>query len=406
MKTSFIGYKTYFYNEDSIDHWLSVDTMLDEITPRKFQYSPRRTNDFAIDGERMVRHLRNIGPVVYFVFLPLFPLNAQIELATSVFESLKGTKYDKAGKKGQKGYFRTYRSFNSLVPERYERTPNAPRLTAEGNSFHGMNKVLLIKIVKEMTKTLKDYMVLELDMSACHSRVAASLLPEGNLLNQALSATNFWTEQTNKYIQQYHSHNIDIDNKTLKKIFKVALYTALNGGNPAGQERLMDNLMGNAIDLLPKNKISQSSFYSITRQILEEFPLLKEVRDLNKLCYEQIGEHPYTYTVDRYEPYRNSASYKGISRVLQGFEVVLLSRLTHQVLDAGGLPLSLDHDGLLAMFHISRSGLTDEEAIIYFAKQVEKQLTGMLEKWSVYLLNNPVPVETKRVWFNGEMKEF
>jgi hypothetical protein len=396
----------YFLKQSAIDDWLATGNVLEEVTKAEFIYTPKRTNGFSVDGERMVENLIPIGSISHSIFERILPIDEQKRLAAISFESLKGTKYDKPGKKGQRGYFRTERYFNSLLPSNYKRTPNAPRLTAEGNTFHGMNKVLLVNIVKEMTTILNDFVVLELDMSACHSRVAASLLPSGNTLEEALSAPDFWSNQTDLYIKKYHDSDIDMDKKTLKKIFKVALYTALNGGNPAGVERLMDNLMANAMELLPDKNPTQSMLYSVTKENLEDFQLLKEVKDLNQMCYNKIGHYTYTYTVDRYIPYRNSSAHKGISRVLQGFEVVLLSRLTRYVLETDGLPLSLDHDGLMAMYYIGNSDSTDKERMVSFSKEIEDELTRRLERWSLYLLQRPVPIETKRVWLNGEMKEF
>jgi len=121
-----------------------------------------------------------IGSLVFEDFAQVISLEEQRELAITNFESLKGTKFDKPGKKGNLGYFRTKRTFNSLVPMEYHRTPLAPRLTSKGNSFHGMNKSLLIEIVKGLTSNNTQMLVIELDMSACHSRVASSLMPPNN----------------------------------------------------------------------------------------------------------------------------------------------------------------------------------------------------------------------------------
>ena len=143
----------------------------------------------------MVDCLTSIGPVAYDIFNKFIDLDEQKCIATVNFLTLKGTKHDKPGKKGKSGYFRTKRNFNSLVPKEYKRTENAPRLTAGRNSFHGMNKVLLIEIGKEVKRYIVNSVILELDISACHSRVAASLLPKGNFLEKVLSSPSFkkWT---------------------------------------------------------------------------------------------------------------------------------------------------------------------------------------------------------------------
>lgn len=113
----------------------------------------------------------------------------------------------------------------------------------------------------------------------------------------------------------------------------------------------------------------------------------------------------YTYTIDRVQPYKNSASYKGISRVLQGFEVVLLSRLTSSVIKSGGLPLSLDHDGLLALFEKQNDFVNEKSFVNELVKNKEKKLTIGLSNWSKYLLKGEVPIETKRVWYDGQVNE-
>lgn len=228
---------------------------------------------------------------------------------------LKGTKFDKPGKKGNLGYFRTKRTFNSLVPMEYKRTPLAPRLTVKGNSFHGMNKALLIKIVQKLTEMNKQMFVLELDMSACHSRVASSLLPPNNELNKLLTKSHFWETQVNEFLPLYKNEGIEMNFKMLKRILKVFLYTSLNGGNPASQERLIDNLTGNAMEILPKNHLTKSKVFTITKAIAEDFKLVLEVKDLNKQCYTTGLERGYTFTVDRFDPYVNNQLYKGISRV-------------------------------------------------------------------------------------------
>ena len=160
--------------------WLKYHSTICQLRSTSLAYSPKRTNTFSIQGEEMVKSLMLVGSIVFEDFAKIISLEEQRELAISNFESLKGTKFDKPGKKGNPGYFRTKRTFNSLVPMEYHRTPLAPRLTSKGNSFHGMNKSLLIEIVKGLTSSHTQALVIELDMSACHSRVASSLMPPNN----------------------------------------------------------------------------------------------------------------------------------------------------------------------------------------------------------------------------------
>jgi hypothetical protein len=47
------------------------------------------------------------------------------------------------------------------------------------------------------------------------------------------------------------------------------------------------------------------------------------------------------YSVDRSTPYFVESQHKAISRVLQGFEVVLLAALVADIFALGGIPASL-----------------------------------------------------------------
>lgn len=128
-------------------------------------------------------------------------------------------------------------------------------------------------------------LVLELDMSACHSRVASSLMPPNSELKKALTDSNFWEVQVNQFLSLYSTEGIEMTFKILFNILKVFLYTSLNGGNPASEERLIDNLTGNAMELLPKNSLTTSKIFSITKRVANLSRLVTEVKDLNKQCY-------------------------------------------------------------------------------------------------------------------------
>nr|UCS09803.1 hypothetical protein [Oedocladium carolinianum] len=269
-----------------------------------------------------------------------------------------------------------------------------------------MNKVLLIEIVRKLTQKNKEWLVIELDMSACHSRVAGSLLPIGNTLQQALEGNNFWERQINQFLPLYLEKDIEISKKQLKRILKIFLYTSLNGGNPASPDRLIDNLTANVIELLPNNNLKESAIFQVTRYIAEDFQLVKEVKNLNRQCFSTTFLKTYTYTIDRYLPYKNEASYKGISMVLQGFEVVLACSLTQHVVELNGIPLSLDHDGLMALFLVDLDADTPSLSIKQEVKRIEENLTTKLSPWSNYLLKSELPIEAKRHWFQGEVTEY
>lgn len=144
----------------------------------------------------------------------------------------------------------------------------------------------------------------------------------------------------------------------------------------------------------------------MTKQINEKFQLINEVKDLHKSCFMKGSKMSFTYTIDRLEPYQNEASYKGISRVLQGFEVVLLCCLTQYVIELKGIPLSLDHDGLTALFMIEPLIDNNKEQIEENVLDISSSLTEKMKSWSTYLLRSIMPIETKRYWFNGDVKNY
>lgn len=77
-------------------------------------------------------------------------------------------------KRPSKKYFETKRKFERLSPVLYKRT-HAPRLTTTGNTFHGMKKELLLKVLKRMS-TNRKVAFIDFDLSAAHTRIAKFLL--------------------------------------------------------------------------------------------------------------------------------------------------------------------------------------------------------------------------------------
>jgi hypothetical protein len=122
------------------------------------------------------------------------------------------------------------------------------------------------------------------------------------------------------------------------------------------------------------------------------------------------------------EPYKIESPHRGISRVLQGFEVVLLSVLACECLKIGLLPISLDHDGLLVIpaFRKTYAGGTNiydelsqfqnlplEDRAFQISHYIcEKLNQSSFKDWSTYLLANPVPLEPKRFIADGRNFEF
>ena len=383
-----------------------------------FIYSPVRPNSFSTQGETMVEILLKVSPMFADKFDRVFPVDTQREVAQSNFVKeraiwkakqnvpiLKETEValsavDPSSKSKGKKYFETNRQFTRLVPCFYQRT-KAPRISTKGSTLHGMKKDLLKSVLKDLSLR-KKIEFLEIDMSACHSRVARSLiLSPDSVLGVSLREPQFWATQVNALKIFYLERDLNVDDKTLKRILKVALYTAMNGGNPASDARLLDNLSNNyepyAREFTSVEQLQMSPLWSATKEILNRFSLVAEVRNLNETCAVKEEDGSYkTYTPDRWEPYVVEGKHLGISRVLQGFEVVLLTVLVKQCLIQGSLPVSLDHDGVLIMVP---SGTNTTEL-------VEKLGSGDFAAWSEYLLKEPLPVEVKRHFIAGEMKEF
>jgi hypothetical protein len=53
-------------------------------------------------------------------------------------------------------------------------------------------------------------------------------------------------KQTKIHIKSFKSAGINISSKSLRAMLKVCLYTLLNGGNPASDERVFETLKANA----------------------------------------------------------------------------------------------------------------------------------------------------------------
>jgi hypothetical protein len=84
----------------------------------------------------------------------------------------------------------------------------------------------------------------------------------------------------------------------------------------------------------------------------------------------------------------------GIYRVLQGFEVVLLSVLIYQILSKKLLLIYLDHDDVL----ILTKKTVDPNKI---CESLSKYIFSL---WSNYLLGESLPIEPNRIY--GQVQKF
>ena len=187
---------------------------------------------------------------------------------------------------------------------------------------------------------------------------------------------------------------LQLSPKDCRAMLKVLLYTSLNGGNPFSPDRVLDNLGGVKPELIVRvaeqgEEFDKSVEFKLFLDIFGRNPLVEEVKLLNHQCYDRWGKK--VYTIDRIEPYEIHSKHLGISRVLQSFEVVLLTELVRHCLDKQILPLSLDHDGLLGLM---QGGLA--------VSDVGHLLTEQMKPWSTYLLGRNLEVVPKRAAYQGE----
>jgi hypothetical protein len=175
------------------------------------------------------------------------------------------------------------------------------------------------------------------------------------------------------------------------------------GGNPIGPSRLLDNLNSNAPGILSESfetledveLFAKSTLYKELKGLFSKDELVKEVKDLNKTCYSEA--RGVSYTIERVQPYKIDSAHKGISRVLQSFEVVLLSVLVRSCLKQKLLPMSLDHDGLLAIYKGDQN-----------IRELAQFLTEEMTPWSNYLLSKEglalnMPIEPKLLISDGNI---
>lgn len=403
------------------------------IPSRGFLYDPGRPCSFAPQGEKMVGDLLAVSGEFYLIFNELIPLKMQETIANESFAVMKEEWLARKVKKelealsdpdvlskallkeamlkaadspfrdpkvvvkktqGKK-FFETNRKFKNLVPVCYK-TSEAPRITTLGSTLHGMKKDLSGKMLKRTLRHLlaegKNYSILDIDMSAAHSRFAISLSGTRNsdLYRAVDGSAKFWDERASFFHAKVEAAGIPLNQEEVRKMLKVALYTSLNGGNPVGVARLYKNISDHKPTLIngfkSTSEFENSNVYIGLRSIFSQFVLIDEVKEINTKCITEDGG--YTFTINREEPYAVDSPHKGISRALQGFEVVLLAVLTRAIVSRGGLPINLAHDGVMAVFP---GVINDEELMALLSKD--------LEPWAHYLLDGlRLPVECKFNW--------
>lgn len=375
-------------------------------------YTPNGGSFFSKQGEIMVNDLVEQTPEFHRQFNDILSLEVQQQVATETFNEMalewKAQKQAnlEAGKPNTaKGtpYFESRRTFGALTSPQYRRTA-APRLSTPGTTFSGMATQLLVRICKKLS-LLVPGVFLDLDMSACHTRIASSLiLEDDNPLRDCLSDGDFWNGQVALMQPIFEEFGITLPDSLVKKVLKVVLYTCLNGGRSLSPDRIWDNVSKNLKELVKERGLNEGNFFGsdlheACLKAFGGFKLALCLEKLNKACgihqggWGEAAEH-LVYTLDRELPYTVKSAHMGISRVLQGFEVTVLSILVDKVRLRGGIPVSLAHDGVLAYFPEKVDPL-----------EISAQITAEMKPWMEWLRLKEMPIEAKRMIFNGEHTE-
>lgn len=376
------------------------------LPPQELLYDPSKLCSFSGQGERMVSDLLEVSKDFNKLLNNFFPLDQQVSMAQESFQRLKAEymvteeaearRIEMAQGSRRRGYFFDDRKFlGGLIPKEYYRT-NAPRLTTKGSTLHGMRKDVKSDLLKQITNMF-DCQIVDFDFAGAHAVIATRLLgPSERLLRECVSSSSFWDDQTKIFMLRNGFSDLKISQKECRAILKIMLYTSLNGGNPLSPARVFDNLGNFKFDLVTQVHqgldFRQSADYANFCKVFAENPLIDEVKSLNEKCVSEWGDR--VYTVDRKSPYKIESKHKGISRVLQSFEVVMLSVLVRACLSLGLLPLSLDHDGVLCL-DINKTQITN----------LEEALTNEMLDWSTYLLKRPIQVVAKNIWRDGLLEK-
>ena len=220
-----------------------------------------------------------------------------------------------------------------MVPNIYKRT-KSPRLATQGNTFFGMKKELLIQSLRFLSAAY-DMVFIDFDLSAAHTRIARYLLHNRESeLDKSLSDPQFWGSRIKSLKPYFQEADILLDDKSIKKLLKVGLYTSLNGGNPLNEKRLIVNIALNATEYLQQNQIKDeetimnSKIFLALKKAFENFSLISEVKNLNRDCATFVRKENdssifHTHTVDRPQPYILNSQHLGM--VFRAFYKVLKS---------------------------------------------------------------------------------
>lgn len=392
-------------------------------------YNPLRPCSFAPIGEQMVEAVLKHSTKMRPTFDAILPFEIQRKYWEETFLSSKWALKDKKEKdpnyrtrKG-KDFFETKRKFEGFLLFAYKRT-EAPRLTAQGSGcFHGLKKKMKYTIIKNWPA---HFTFLDLDMSACHLRVGERLLKNDNsACTRAVHEESFWNTSAKQAQMYFRTAGLYENTASIRASLKVATYTSLNGGNPSSPYRIFENAIFNFSENIGNVQTAdlflQTALCKAMQKTFENFPVINELKNLNKGCAQPLTYGPDgkptksgCYTPDRLEMEIFEKPHLGISRVLQGFEIILLCCLYWEMVDLRLQVCSLDHDGLLAYLPtkdykklcsliVSSAGQVfdsvekREKVGAYYLSHLISSTGkgGQFGAWWKYLLNTTIPVEPK-----------
>lgn len=213
---------------------LSVDEFVNspefEKPTSNFVFSPKSTNSFSDQGEFMVWNMLRIMPMNFIYTSLLLDYTLLTNFANDIFQKKKQqTLFDKnvlsfeklidkqeldeesflsfVGSQTKQGkrFFETEKSYGFLVPE-ISRKTHSPRISPEGNTFHGMKKSFQGDILSSSSEKMPEIIFIEIDMSAAHSKIARFLLHDSeSQLDKSLKDPAFWERQMDLFEPIYTS---------------------------------------------------------------------------------------------------------------------------------------------------------------------------------------------------------
>jgi len=399
-------------------------------------YDPTVFCPYAIVGELMIKLLFDLQPLCKEWFNEwVIDQKSEELLVNSIFlvhrQRWEETQTYSSLKKKQKAqpYQGKNIVFTGMVPSKYRFCENSPRLRniEFETTLFGAKKFMCIDSYKILTANQPSSLILELDMSACHTR-AATLLDHSGTLSQelikALSTPNFWGDQIAFFdslgLLDPLQENFNLTYADVKSGLKRGLYTSLNGGNPLSTKNLDKVFEGDFdIDLTDESKLQQA--IKDWSPVIDSFQLVKDLKTLHETCAIKYKEEEFScvYTLAKVEPYSlEKGAHAGISRVLQAIEVLQLVHLSVATLLCGGVILTSDHDGLTALFpHTSlaelRNPLQQKHTEHYnplppnhnveAGNERQREILSSINQTFGILSEtpNPIPIEIKRCWYQG-----